>query len=81
MRTMLINKDPTWCYDNPLNDATEVKISAEEQQVVEDGQKGVSRNVYFIQQTVGNACGTAAILHASGLNSSKIQKSSYLQTM
>jgi len=50
----------------PLNDATEVKRSAEEQEVVEDGQKEVSNNVYFMQQTVGNACGTVAILHAVG---------------
>lgn len=50
----------------PLNDATNVKRSPEEQQVTDDGQKGVSSNVYFMQQTVENACGTVAVVHAVG---------------
>ncbi|XP_057861528.2 ubiquitin carboxyl-terminal hydrolase 3 isoform X2 [Cryptomeria japonica] len=39
----------------PLNQATEG---------TEEGQKESSSNLYFMKQTVGNACGTVGLLHA-----------------
>ena len=37
----------------------------EETRIKQDGQV-VSPSVYFMKQTVGNACGTVGILHALG---------------
>eukprot|EP01006_Ploeotia_vitrea_P062127 TRINITY_DN80430_c0_g1_i1.p1 TRINITY_DN80430_c0_g1~~TRINITY_DN80430_c0_g1_i1.p1 ORF type:complete len:232 (-),score=42.38 TRINITY_DN80430_c0_g1_i1:42-737(-) len=43
-----------------------------------DGQK-VSDNVYFMKQTVGNACGTIGILHSIGNNLESIQLEGFLK--
>ncbi|KAH9300284.1 hypothetical protein KI387_011867, partial [Taxus chinensis] len=50
----------------PLNQATEGKPT-------EEGPKGSSSNIYFMKQTVGNACGTVGLLHAVANIRSEVQ--------
>ncbi|MCO5555274.1 hypothetical protein L7F22_008819 [Adiantum nelumboides] len=46
--------------------------AARSEQGNKDQDKKVSSNVYFMKQTVGNACGTVALLHAVGNNLSQM---------
>jgi len=49
----------------PIKDHTEEYSKAEEERIIKDSQI-VSDSVYYMHQTVGNACGTVGILHAIG---------------
>lgn len=54
----------------PLTD--ELEATRGEQRNCDNEDKKVSSNVYFMKQTVGNACGTVALLHAVGNNLSRV---------
>ncbi|DAZ92542.1 TPA: hypothetical protein N0F65_012772 [Lagenidium giganteum] len=47
----------------PIKDHTEAYAAEEAKRIAASGQV-VSKNVYYMHQTVGNACGTIGILHA-----------------
>ncbi|KAF0695433.1 Aste57867_13782 [Aphanomyces stellatus] len=49
----------------PIKDASESYAKEERARIENEGQV-VSDNVYYMKQTVGNACGTVGILHALG---------------
>jgi ubiquitin carboxyl-terminal hydrolase L3 len=49
----------------PIKKATEEYRRAEAERIQRDGQV-CSKSVYYMKQTVGNACGTVGILHAIG---------------
>uniref|UniRef100_K3WN15 Ubiquitin carboxyl-terminal hydrolase n=1 Tax=Globisporangium ultimum (strain ATCC 200006 / CBS 805.95 / DAOM BR144) TaxID=431595 RepID=K3WN15_GLOUD len=49
----------------PIKAHTEAFAKEEEEKILRDGQV-VSDSVYYMRQTVGNACGTIGILHAIG---------------
>ncbi|OQR86527.1 ubiquitin carboxyl-terminal hydrolase [Achlya hypogyna] len=49
----------------PIKAHTEAYAKAEHERIEKNGQ-AVSPNVYYMKQTVGNACGTVGILHALG---------------
>ena len=49
----------------PIKEKTE-EHRLEEQTRIESSGQVVSPNVYYMKQTVGNACGTVGILHAVG---------------
>ncbi|KAI8816418.1 uncharacterized protein EV422DRAFT_545935 [Fimicolochytrium jonesii] len=51
----------------PITEKYEDHRRSEEAQIKERGQT-VSKNVYFIRQTIGNACGTIGLLHALANN-------------
>eukprot|EP00884_Botryococcus_braunii_P023448 jgi/Botrbrau1/9788/Bobra.85_1s0032.1 len=51
----------------PITEATE-KAKAEEEEALAGVPRPGSDNVYFLRQTIGNACGTIAMLHAVGNN-------------
>jgi hypothetical protein len=46
----------------PISGASEAQKQEEEKLIQTNGQ-AVSNNVYFIKQTVGNACGTIGLIH------------------
>jgi ubiquitin carboxyl-terminal hydrolase L3 len=49
----------------PIKPHTEAFAKEEAQRIEANGQV-VSSNVYYMKQTVGNACGTVGLLHAIG---------------
>lgn len=49
----------------PLTEKSEKHKAEEEERIQKEGQV-VSPNVYYMKQTVGNACGTVGLLHAIG---------------
>ncbi|KAJ1390637.1 putative ubiquitin carboxyl-terminal hydrolase [Ochromonadaceae sp. CCMP2298] len=49
----------------PIKPASEEHRRAQKEKIEAEGQV-VSPNVYYMQQTIGNACGTVGILHAIG---------------
>lgn len=63
----------------PLKESTEKYASAEKERIERDGQQ-VSPSLYYMKQTVGDACGTVAILHsiANARSFMKFEKDSYL---
>jgi ubiquitin carboxyl-terminal hydrolase L3 len=63
----------------PIKEATEAHLEAEQARIDASGQV-ISPAVYYMKQTVGNACGTIAILHSIGnaLDSVRIVPASYL---
>jgi ubiquitin carboxyl-terminal hydrolase L3 len=63
----------------PIKAATEDHRRAEAARIEADGQV-VSPNVYYMKQTVGNACGTVGLLHCAinARNSLSIGSDSYL---
>lgn len=54
----------------PLTD--EFEAARGQQRNCDNEDRKVSKNVYFMKQTVGNACGTVALLHAVGNNLSRV---------
>eukprot|EP00897_Mesotaenium_endlicherianum_P006235 jgi/Mesen1/563/ME000105S10737 len=56
----------------PEDSKAEAAKAAEVERLQKQGQH-VSDNVYFMLQTVGNACGTIGLLHAIGNNTSTLQ--------
>lgn len=65
----------------PVKESSETHLAAEEERINTSGQI-LSSSAFFTKQTVGNACGTIAILHAIGnsLRNLDIQSESYLDT-
>ncbi|EQC41027.1 hypothetical protein SDRG_02084 [Saprolegnia diclina VS20] len=65
----------------PIKTHTEAYAKEERQRIEVSGQV-VSPNVYYMKQTVGNACGTVGILHALGNVGDYVayQPGSFLQT-
>ena len=51
----------------PIKEAAEKHRKEEAERIKTDGQE-VSKNLYFSKQTVGNACGTVALLHSVANN-------------
>lgn len=56
----------------PVNDEVEEACQAELQKLGKE-EHNVSDKVYFMRQTVGNACGTVALIHAIGNNLAQVQ--------
>eukprot|EP01041_Mallomonas_annulata_P002789 gene2789-5496_t len=56
----------------PIKEASEIYRAEECDRIKNEGQV-VSPNVYYMHQTVGNACGTVGILHAIGNIRDKLQ--------
>ncbi|KAK9805650.1 hypothetical protein WJX72_010011 [[Myrmecia] bisecta] len=54
----------------PITSKSEAAKQAEEARIQAEGQ-AVSSNVYFMKQTISNACGTIGVLHAIGNNQDK----------
>lgn len=69
----------------PIKDVSEEHAKAERTKIEQDGQT-VSDNVYYMKQTIGNACGTVGIIHAI-INANKqgtrdlVKKDSYLDKL
>ena len=55
----------------PINEKYEEFRKQEEEEVKAKGQE-VSPKVYFMKQTIGNACGTVALLHSILNNKGRI---------
>jgi ubiquitin carboxyl-terminal hydrolase L3 len=47
----------------PISDATEAAQAEEEARLKDNGQE-ITQNLWFMKQTISNACGTIAMLHA-----------------
>ncbi|XP_024369743.1 ubiquitin carboxyl-terminal hydrolase 3 [Physcomitrium patens] len=64
----------------PITKESEEASLVEQTKIAEAGQQ-VSENVYFMKQTVGNACGTIGLLHAVGNVAAQVDlaEDSYLQ--
>lgn len=64
----------------PIKPESEEFARTENERIKQDGQV-VSPKVYFMKQTIGNACGTVGILHALGNSRSTINigANSYLE--
>lgn len=58
----------------PINDINET-FKAEQEESIEASGQEVSDKVYFMQQFVGNACGTVALIHAIANNTDTISLS------
>jgi len=56
----------------PISEASEAFRKSQAEEVEKKGQT-VSPNVWYIKQTVGNACGTIGLLHAIANNQTKVQ--------
>ncbi|EEH60581.1 uncharacterized protein MICPUCDRAFT_13449 [Micromonas pusilla CCMP1545] len=54
----------------PITDKSEA-LSASEAAVIEQNGQTLSEKVYYMRQTIGNACGTIGVLHAVGNNAEK----------
>ncbi|GMH32554.1 hypothetical protein BSKO_00388 [Bryopsis sp. KO-2023] len=55
----------------PITEESEKAKNEEEARISRDGQE-VSSNLYYMKQTIGNACGTIGVLHAVCNNSEKL---------
>lgn len=51
----------------PITDIYKAQFVQEKEQIEKDGQK-VSNKLFYMKQTIGNACGTIGVLHAIGNN-------------
>lgn len=67
------------CY--PVTAESDRVNKEEDEKIAERGQH-VAQEVYYMKQTIGNACGTIAVLHGIGNNMQTlaIEPGSYLQT-
>lgn len=50
----------------------------EEEEKLKGQQQEVSPDVYFIKQTIGNACGTIGLIHAVANNQAHLEFGEYL---
>ncbi|KAF8639325.1 hypothetical protein AX17_001573 [Amanita inopinata Kibby_2008] len=48
----------------PLDPKTEAQHKADDELIAKEGQPSVDKTIMWIQQTIDNACGTMALLHA-----------------
>jgi len=48
----------------PISDASEAKRKEEDAKIKADGQPSLDPTVFWIKQTISNACGTIGLLHA-----------------
>ena len=55
----------------PIKDKVEEYRKQEDEKIKAEGQV-VSKEVYYMKQTVGNACGTVGLLHALANNRDKL---------
>lgn len=64
----------------PIKPASEVARNEEKDRITATGQR-VSSNVYYMKQTVGNACGTVGLLHCmvNARGQLTVQPGSYLE--
>ncbi|WOL16705.1 ubiquitin carboxyl-terminal hydrolase 3 [Canna indica] len=64
----------------PYSSEAEAERVADHDQASGNKNKGLSEKVYFLKQTVGNACGTIGVLHALGnaLSQIKLTEGSFL---
>lgn len=50
----------------------------EEEEKLKDQRQEVSSDVYFIKQTIGNACGTIGLIHAVANNKAQLEFGEWL---
>ncbi|XP_071500052.1 ubiquitin carboxyl-terminal hydrolase isozyme L3-like [Diadema antillarum] len=62
----------------PYSDKTKAFTETEEKKILEDGQT-VSDELYYMKQTISNACGTIGVLHAVLNNSPTVSLESTLK--
>ncbi|XP_072171634.1 ubiquitin carboxyl-terminal hydrolase isozyme L3-like [Diadema setosum] len=62
----------------PYNDKTKAFTETEEKKILEDGQT-VSDKLYYMKQTISNACGTIGLLHAVFNNTQTVSLESTLK--
>jgi len=55
----------------PITQATETDDKKQAEEIIQKGQT-VSPNLWYIKQTIGNACGTIGVLHSIGNNLEKL---------
>ncbi|KAI8508482.1 Ubiquitin carboxyl-terminal hydrolase isozyme L3 [Branchiostoma belcheri] len=63
----------------PINDKYEVFRKGEEERIKEAGQN-ITPKLYYMKQTIGNACGTIALLHSIANNQEAIKPEKALKT-
>jgi len=56
----------------PINKAHEDNSAIEKEKILKEGQK-LPDNIWFMDQTIGNACGTVGLVHAIANNRDKLQ--------
>ncbi|KZT39370.1 peptidase C12, ubiquitin carboxyl-terminal hydrolase 1 [Sistotremastrum suecicum HHB10207 ss-3] len=64
----------------PITDEYETKRLEVDRKISEDGQVGLDEGLIYIRQTIGNACGTMALLHAVANTKVKTSPDSPLST-
>lgn len=66
----------------PISESSEIHRHEEDSRIKSEGQN-VSSKVYYMKQTIGNACGTVGLLHSVGNVRSlvAVQPESYLDTL
>lgn len=68
---MRINVQPTFLF-SPASVQYET-FKQEEEEKLKDQRQEVSPDVYFIKQTIGNACGTIGLIHAVANNQGHLE--------
>ncbi|KAF9475560.1 cysteine proteinase [Pholiota conissans] len=48
----------------PIDAASEARRQEEDQQIAKEGQPKLEDTIFFVKQTIGNACGTIGLIHA-----------------
>jgi len=51
----------------PVKNHTDEYMKIENENIIQHGQI-ISENIFYMKQTIGNACGTIALLHAIGID-------------
>jgi ubiquitin carboxyl-terminal hydrolase L3 len=62
----------------PITEATEAAKESEETRL-KDGGQHISPNLWFTKQTISNACGTVAMLHAFANGDMSFKSGSFLE--